>query len=213
MFTNPLKKKETDQSEEAEDKAIVDNADQAEDPLPANPTENFEGSQDGYDLKEEQKDEIAGATEGEGAKEKDPDAVPLGCIRLPEDTDLIKFVQDCYDLSSPQGLGHAHYNPEPLPANEAEQIVKRSPNGASVALSMDYINGRAVKMTVHRNEAGSLFIRGEWFDHTKAEFYRLLQRTKVKGIKLERDVEKEEEIKKQRSVNPFKTVDAGDDHD
>lgn len=137
---------------------------------------------------------------------QDPNFMPPNTIALPDDIDLKKFIQDVYELSAPQGLGHMHYDPKPLSDEEAEQVLERFKDRKDIVFTLDYLNGRACKITVWRNEAGTLYIADNWFDHKKAEFYRLLQRSKVKGIKLERDIVAEERIDEARNRNPFATT-------
>ncbi len=88
---------------------------------------------------------------------------------------LVEFVKKAYELSSPQGYGFLHFNPDPLSDDEANQIIAngklRTPE--NVELSMDYVNGRAVKMTVFKLE-NQLQIRESWYDHTPDQLQELL---------------------------------------
>jgi hypothetical protein len=93
--------------------------------------------------------------------------------------DLVKFAQDVYDLSSPQGLGFIHATPAPLADDEARAIVERERPGGFIALSMDYVRGRACKMSVHR-EGEKLTIPDRWFDHSDDQLDELLARHHVK---------------------------------
>lgn len=86
--------------------------------------------------------------------------------------DLVKFAQKVYELSSPQGMGFLHYTPEPLSEEEAKQLVGHPVEhpdklgmSDSVVLDMDYVRGRACKMTVWKEE-GRLVINDNWYDHT-----------------------------------------------
>lgn len=86
--------------------------------------------------------------------------------------DLVKFVQKVYELSKPQGLGIMHFQEGGLPEEDAKDIVANGKKD-TVAISMDYVKGRAYKMVVWR-EDGDLFIRPQWFDHTHAQLKELL---------------------------------------
>ena len=91
---------------------------------------------------------------------------------------LREFVKAVYDLSRPQGLGYLHFESGSLSNEEADAIVNLRPPESSVPLSMDYVRGRACKMSVFR-DGGDLFIRGDWFDHTPSQLAALLQRIGV----------------------------------
>jgi hypothetical protein len=84
--------------------------------------------------------------------------------------DLAKFAQKAYALSSRQGMG-MQANPETtLSDADAQKLVQ--PTG-HIALSMDYVNGRACKLTVFR-EDGKLSMRDAWYDHTDSQLRELL---------------------------------------
>ena len=89
--------------------------------------------------------------------------------------DLVEFAKAVYDLSLPKGMGHLHYNPEPLSDEEAKGLVASSELKGHSALSMDYVKGRCCKMHVSRHE-GQLEISDNWYDHTDAMFDKLLER-------------------------------------
>jgi hypothetical protein len=88
--------------------------------------------------------------------------------------DLRELVKAAYDLSQPQGLGFIHYIPGPLSDKEADEIIKSSERG-EIAVCMDYVKGRAVKMAA-RQKDGKLYIDNSWFDHPPAQFVALLKR-------------------------------------
>ena len=88
--------------------------------------------------------------------------------------DLVEFVKKVYELSVPQGMGMLHYTPNPLSDEEAKQIVDRFKGDKMLALSMDYVKGRACKMTVRR-EDGKLTISDNWYDHTDRAYQQLLE--------------------------------------
>lgn len=87
--------------------------------------------------------------------------------------DLRKFVADVYDLSVPQGMGFLHARPGDLPDEVIDNILKNTP--PAIAVSMDYVLGRACKMTVYRKE-GALLIGAKWFDHSQEQLNELLRR-------------------------------------
>ncbi len=87
--------------------------------------------------------------------------------------DLVKFVQKVYDLSQPQGMGIIHFEAGELPEVDAQEIVKRGEND-TVAISMDYVKGRACKMVVWRKD-GELVIRDDWYDHSRYQLAKLLE--------------------------------------
>lgn len=91
--------------------------------------------------------------------------------------DLIAFVKAVYNLSKPQGFGFFHYNTDPLTNEEAKMCILD--NNPRIAVSMDYVNGRACKMTVFKKDDG-LFIYDDWYDHTDDQFEQLLNTFGIK---------------------------------
>ena len=91
--------------------------------------------------------------------------------------DLKKFVQEVYKLSRPQGMGYLHYKDGDLPENQVAEILARGDKSKQFAVSMDYVLGRACKMTVHR-QGDKLFINDGWFDHDPSDLQTLLSRIK-----------------------------------
>lgn len=90
--------------------------------------------------------------------------------------DLIKFVKEVYKLSVPAGLGRLHFKEGDLTDEEAEKILGVWKEDKQFALDMDYVKGRACKMTVFR-EGKRLFIRAPWYDHTDMRLKILLKMT------------------------------------
>lgn len=85
--------------------------------------------------------------------------------------DLAHFVRAAYSPSRPQGLGFMHYQPGDLGDDVVKQILD---NGrGNIAVSMDYVNGRACKMTVFR-DGERLFINNSWYDHSDGALADLL---------------------------------------
>lgn len=89
-----------------------------------------------------------------------------------KDVDLKRFVQKVYEMSKPQGLGFFVAQSGGLSDEEAGEILARDLAGR-VAASMDYVHGRACKMTVFR-EDGKYYIRDAWYDHSAAQLSLLL---------------------------------------
>ena len=87
--------------------------------------------------------------------------------------DLRSFVQDAYRLSQPQGLGWLHYQPDDLTDEDLDQLVDPQFQWPGHAVSMDYVNGRAVKRTVRKEDDGRLTMPSWWYDHTD-DAYRAL---------------------------------------
>lgn len=92
--------------------------------------------------------------------------------------DIRKLVQEAYMLSKPQGMGFMHFKPGPLTEDEITDIIQCS-SGSSIAVYMDYTNGRAVKMTVFK-QGDNLSIHDAWFDHSSGDYDLLLQRIGAK---------------------------------
>jgi len=88
--------------------------------------------------------------------------------------DLIKFIKEVYKLSIPAGLGWLHFTKGELIDEEAKEILDTWKNDKQFALDMDYIKGRACKMTVFKNK-DKLYIRSPWFDHTDMRLKKLLK--------------------------------------
>lgn len=123
------------------------------------------------------------------------DEATVGLIEI-TDVDLRGFVRHCYDLSRPQGMGHIHYKPGPIPDEVLDGIMSTySPEAGhggnpGVALNMDYVLGRAVKMTVTAVRE-RWFIRPYWYDHTDGQLKELLT---LSGIDTDRIEEARREI-------------------
>ena len=97
--------------------------------------------------------------------------------------DLGELVRGAYDLSIPQGLGYLHYTPGSLTNDEVDDILTACHVGYKhLAVVMDYVKGRACKMNVFKGEgeeAGRLYIRKGWFNHTDKQLIKLLKRLNV----------------------------------
>lgn len=94
---------------------------------------------------------------------------------------LVEVVKAAYDLSSPQGMGFIHATEGPMSDEDAEELLgaySKHQIGKEV-FSMDYVRGRAVKLTVFM-DGERRFIRDAWFDHTDAHLEKLLEKIGVK---------------------------------
>lgn len=89
--------------------------------------------------------------------------------------DLVKLAKEAYALSRPQGLGFLHATEGDLSDEDARAIVERDANDRICALSMDYVHGRACKLTVRRRD-GKLLLDADWFDHSEAQMAELRKR-------------------------------------
>lgn len=87
--------------------------------------------------------------------------------------DLKELIRHAYDLSNPQGMGFMHYRPGPIPEELVEDILKDT--SSYCALSMDYVMGRAVKLSVHK-DGDKLSLPDKWFDHDNGTYQILLDR-------------------------------------
>lgn len=85
---------------------------------------------------------------------------------------LVEFTKKVYELSVPQGLGFMHFTNDPLNQREIEDIVDMFRDNKRIALSLDYIKGRACKMVVFR-EGTELSISPVWYDHTEEQLKQL----------------------------------------
>jgi hypothetical protein len=82
------------------------------------------------------------------------------------------LIREAYALSRPQGMGFLHFTPGPLPEDQVEFLVtSRGFDG----LSLDYVNGRAVKLWV-KSEADRDYLPVRWYDHTPDQLRDLLSR-------------------------------------
>jgi hypothetical protein len=89
--------------------------------------------------------------------------------------DLKKIIQEAYALSVPQGMGFMHFKPGPLSDEEVAGILSRYESHERIAVDMDYIKGRAVKMIVFKKDGG-LYIHDNWYDHLADEYDDFLDR-------------------------------------
>jgi hypothetical protein len=91
--------------------------------------------------------------------------------------DLVKLVQEAYDLSEARGFGMLHWVHGPLSREEATELVKQFEGRKDLAISLDYVKGRACKMTVFK-QGEELFINDSWYDHSDWALKELRRRLK-----------------------------------
>lgn len=95
--------------------------------------------------------------------------------------DLRKLVQAVYRNSRPQGLGMLHFKEGDLSSEEVEEIVGDvRVSGVGSVLRLDYVNGRACKFGLFRDENGGLWIQKAWYDHSELDLRRMLKEAGVK---------------------------------
>lgn len=88
-------------------------------------------------------------------------------------TDLRKFIAKAYDLSQPQGMGYLHFQEGPIMDQAIDEILERSEKSGYCVVGMDYVLGRAVKMSVYK-KGDRLLIGDNWYDHNPAQLQILL---------------------------------------
>ncbi len=87
--------------------------------------------------------------------------------------DLVLLAQTAFNLSRPQGMGFLHSDKDhTLSKEEAESMMVSSGN---TALYMDYVHGRAIKLTVFRDKDGTLRMNSAWYDHTDEQQKQLCE--------------------------------------
>jgi hypothetical protein len=91
-------------------------------------------------------------------------------IAIPREN-LPAVIGKAFDLSSPQGLGFLHYQPGGIPDDILQKILQHSDNAPNPYLrriGLDYVEGRAVKLTIHHSEEDGFYLedRDGWFDHS-----------------------------------------------
>jgi hypothetical protein len=91
---------------------------------------------------------------------------------------LPAVIAKAYELSQPQGLGFLHAQPGGIPTDKLAEILARS-DGASITflkgVGLDYVQGRAVKLHIHYDEAEGHYVEdnGRWFDHSESQWQEL----------------------------------------
>jgi len=94
-----------------------------------------------------------------------------------DETKLDAVIRAAYELSRPQGLGFLHATDGPLDDETLAEIKSRA--SGRCAAGMDYVHGRAVKLTVRR-DGDALYVYGDrWFDHSLADLRELAKRAEL----------------------------------
>lgn len=94
---------------------------------------------------------------------------------------LPTVIAKAFDLSQPQGMGYLHYQPGPIPADTLRRILDNSDNATMPYLrgvSLDYVEGRAVKLHIPYSEEDSthyLEERPHWYDHSDRAWRELVE--------------------------------------
>ena len=91
-----------------------------------------------------------------------------------DETKVDDVIRAAYDLSTPQGLGFLHARPGGLD-DETIARIKESESGLYAA-SMDYVHGRAVKLTIRRDGDICYIPADSWFDHSLDHLRELAKR-------------------------------------
>lgn len=99
----------------------------------------------------------------------------LICVDAAKIDDIIK---EAYNLSRPQGMGYLHFKDGELPDDELQHIKETIRHQGTTYLSMDYILGRAVKLTIYQ-ELSHFYIQNSWYDHSEDDLQELLNRIGV----------------------------------
>lgn len=113
---------------------------------------------------------------------------------------LADFVRACYAPSRPQGLGAFHYQPGDLDDEAVAAIVERGQKDRMCAVSMDYVRGRSIKMSVYRGPDDRLFINNDWYDHSRPMLARMLSAVGFDGEKLIADAVADQERKDSEEI-------------
>jgi hypothetical protein len=90
------------------------------------------------------------------------------------DCNIRELVKAAYDLSKPQGLGLIHAKEGSLSDKDIDEIINQG-SYANVVISMDYVYGRACKMTVFRDDENRMWIYKHWYDHSDHQLEKLLE--------------------------------------
>lgn len=99
--------------------------------------------------------------------------------RIPISRDnLPKVIAKAYELSKPQGMGYLHFQEGGIPEDVLQKILSRSDaeeGGYHKRVSLDYVQGRAVKLSIpYDEETGEFYISGDrWYDHSGSQWDEL----------------------------------------
>ena len=97
--------------------------------------------------------------------------------------DLNLLVRTAYNLSVPQGLGFLHSTPANMTKEAADEVLEKFEESDGLAVAMDYVKGRAVKLSVYSEDGKRWIYKHPWFDHTDETYDAFLEQ-----IGIERDL-------------------------
>lgn len=89
------------------------------------------------------------------------------------DVEPAVVVMHVYNLSSPQGMGFLHYEPEDMTIEQAKEIVEKI--GDRGYINLDYVKGRACKFFFKIIDGKVVFDMDSWYDHSKYQFDTLIE--------------------------------------
>jgi hypothetical protein len=93
-------------------------------------------------------------------------------VEIPRDK-LVALIKGAYERSHAVGMGFLQPFENVLTDNDAKDLIHQA---GSIAVSMDYVNGRCCKFTVRRDEEGKLWTaRDHWHDHSDNQLQDLLK--------------------------------------
>lgn len=90
-------------------------------------------------------------------------------VNVPVDK-INDFVKKAFEISRPQGMGILHFSPNDTLSDE---MIQSNLTNNEVALSFDYLAGRAMKFRLFK-EKGLYYFCERWFDHTEEDVLELL---------------------------------------
>lgn len=94
---------------------------------------------------------------------------------------LPKVIAKAYELSQPQGMGFLHAMGGEIPSDVLHEILVRTDSTDHPfrkAVSMDYVQGRAIKLRIHFDpDSGTYYLEDTgngWYDHSPGQWRVLL---------------------------------------
>lgn len=112
-------------------------------------------------------------------EDEDKWAIPDALRIYITDVDLSKFIQEVYLRSEPKGLGCLSFTTEKLSPEEVKNFIDDLNESQTESLHLDYIKGRACKMTFYKSHKG-VFIYNDWYDHSSLDLLELLHSFGIK---------------------------------
>ena len=96
-----------------------------------------------------------------------------------DESKLDAVIRAAYDLSRPQGLGFLQATQGPLDEEALTDI--KALGSSQYAAGMDYVRGRAVKLTVRRDGDKLYIDADQWLDHSMSDLQELAARAGLDG--------------------------------